>query len=513
MKDLEQDRVDRLRGRRDEIERALADKEVHFETAFGDLVRADVEAVAAHDGLREAAADAEAALDAARENASVARADADAAGKEYRSEKEKRARDIRPDPLTDLSSLDPEALFRIVPESEATIVEQEAIAERKTDAARRCREEAARTKRTAAACRDWVVTLDAVLGSDAVPAKRMDLPHHDEVAGLVSQSVAALRRAHDALGSARTAVFESYDVIRRFTNSDTFMRLESEREVASHLHANDPLAAAANAGRTAGLIDDRLKTIEHDLSHLDDDLQACVTELERLLSTALHILRRMTRDGRIPDHVPRFGGQLVFKMSADFSRVPATLRKDILRSYVSDLAETNRVPETGQDIAAELIDRMTGALGRSSLDIRLLKPKGEGDTEHLPIDRVTVSGGELLTAAMMIYLVLARLRAEAMHGGTSDGGVLIMDNPLGKANKALLLKTQIGLADAMGIQLFYTTGIQDTNALAEFENIVRLRRNSQSQGTGRIPVEVEAMRAYVDRQTADGIARPAAAAE
>ena len=240
------------------------------------------------------------------------------------------------------------------------------------------------------------------------------------------------------------------------------------------------------AGRTAGLIGDRLKTIQHDLSHLDDDLQACITELERLLSTALHILRRMTRDGRVPDHVPRFGGQLVFKMSADFSRVPATLCKDILRSYVSDLAETNRVPERGQDIAAEPIDRMTGALGRSSLDIRLLKPKGEGDTEYMPIDRVTVSGGELLTAAMMVYLVLARLRAEGMHGGTSDGGVLIMDNPLGKANNALLLKTQIGLADAMGIQLFYATGIQDTNALAEFENIVRLRRNSQSQGTGRI---------------------------
>ena len=98
----------------------------------------------------------------------------------------------------------------------------------------------------------------------------------------------------------------------------------------------------------------------------------------------------------------------------------------------------------------------------------------------MPIERVTVSGGELLTAAMMIYLVIARLRADAMHEGTGEAGVLILDNPLGKANKALLLKTQIGLADAMGIQLFYTTGVQDTSALAAFENIVRLRRNRQS---------------------------------
>ncbi len=311
---------------------------------------------------------------------------------------------------------------------------------------------------------------------------------------------------------ARHSVYASYEEIRKFTSSDAFRQLESEAEVAAYLRANDALAAADNAHKTAGLIEDRLKTIEHDLSRLDDDLQACVAELERLLSTARHKLRRMI-DGRIPQDVPRFGGQPVFRMSADLSRVAATQRKEILRSYVSDLAEADRVPETGQDIAAELMDRMTAALGRKTLGIRLLKPKGEGDTEHMPIDQVTVSGGELLTAAMMIYLVLARLRAESMHGGVGESGILIMDNPLGKANKALLLKTQIGLADAMGIQLFYTTGVQDTSALAEFENIVRLRRNRQSRGTGRIHVEVEAMRAHIDKLTDSERARAAAVTE
>ena len=82
----------------------------------------------------------------------------------------------------------------------------------------------------------------------------------DEVAALVSSTVAALGRARDALGGARRAVYESYDDIRRFTNSDAFRELESEREVAAHLGANDPLAAAENAERTAGLIDDRLNT-------------------------------------------------------------------------------------------------------------------------------------------------------------------------------------------------------------------------------------------------------------
>ncbi|MCY4408707.1 MAG: hypothetical protein OXC15_20250, partial [Rhodospirillaceae bacterium] len=510
---LEQERVGELRGERREIERALAEKEDRFAEAFGDLERAGVEAEAARDGLREAAASAETALERAREAASAARAEADSAGKDYRTEKERRTQEIRPAPLADLRSLDAEALAGIAPRAEAAIVEQEAIAVREADAARRAHQEAEGHGRTAASCGDWAATLGGVLGADAAPAERMELPREDEVAALVSATVAALGQARDTLGEAQRAVYESYDDIRRFTGSDAFRELESEGEVAAHLGANDPLAAAENAERTAGLIDDRLKTIEHDLSRLDEDLEACVAELERLLRTALHILRRMVRDGRIPDHVPRFGGQPVFRMNADLSRVAADQRREILRNYVTDLAEADRIPETGQDIAAELVERMTAALGRDSLGIRLLKPKGEGDTEHMPIDRVSVSGGELLTAAMMIYLVLARLRAEAMHGGAGESGVLIMDNPLGKANKALLLKTQIGLADAMGIQLFYTTGVQDTNALAEFENIVRLRRIGQSRGSRRIHVEVEAMRAHIDRPMAEDTARPAAAAE
>ena len=351
------------------------------------------------------------------------------------------------------------------------------------------------------------------MGNDSTPPERMDRPREEEIPTLVSAAVSSLREAQDALNEARRGVYDSYDDIRKFTSSDEFRRIESEREVAAHLRESDALAAAANAHRTAGLIEDRLKTIEHDLSRLDDDLRACVAELERLLGTALHIVRRMIRDGRIPDHVPRFGGQPVFRMSADLSRVAVAQRKDILRSYIGDLAEADRVPETGQDIATELMGRMTAALGRETLGIRLLKPKGEGDTEHMPIDKVTVSGGELLTAAMMIYLVLARLRAESMHGGAGEAGILIMDNPLGKANKALLLKTQIGLADAMGIQLFYTTGVQDTSALAEFENIVRLRRNSQSRDTRRILVEVEAMHAHIDKRANEESARDGAAAE
>ena len=513
-KNLEQERVDHLRGQQQEIQRTLDRKEDRFGQEFGDLGRAEVEAETERDGVGEAAATADKELETARTNASNARADAEGAEREYRSERDRRAAEIKPDAFIDLGAHEPEDLAGIATRAEETIVQQEALGAREAQAAERMRQEAARDERAAKEYKGWATTLDGVLHGESASPERIELPRHEEVAALVNETVSGLVQARAALSKANTRVYESYDSIRKFMNSPTFSRLEGEREVAVHLSASDPLVAAAHASGTARLIDDRLKSIEHDLSRLDDDLQACIDELDHLLRAALHVVRRMVRDGRIPDHVPRFGGQPVFRIGADLSRIAAANRREILRSYITDLVEDDRVPERGQDIAAEMVERMTAALGRSTLDIRLLKPKGEGDTEHMPIERVTVSGGELLTAAMMIYLVIARLRADAMHGGTGEAGVLILDNPLGKANKALLLKTQIGLADAMGIQLFYATGVQDTSALAAFENIVRLRRNRQSRATRRIHVEIEAMRAQIDRNT-DGepsVAEPVEAA-
>ena len=501
LKNLEQERVDYLRGQQQEIQQALDRKEDDFEQAFGDLDRTEVEAEAARDGVREAAATADADLETVRANASVARADADGAAKEYRSETKRRAAEIKPDAFIDLGAHEPEALAGIESRAKQTIVQQEALGTREAEAAERTRQEAARNEHAAREYMNWAATLDGVLHGESASPERIELPRHEEVAVLVNDTVSGLGHARAGLSEAHKRVYGSYDEIRRFMNSPLFSRLKGEREVALHLSASDSLAAAAHAPGTAGLIDDRLKSIEHDLSRLDDDLQACIEELDHLLLTALHIVRRMVRDVRVPDHVPRFGGQPVFRISADLSRIAATHRREILRSYITDLVADDRVPAKGQDIAAEMVERMTAALGRSTLDIRLLKPKGEGDIEHMPIERVTVSGGELLTAAMMIYLVIARLRVEAMHEGTGEAGVLILDNPLGKANKALLLKTQIGLADAMGIQLFYATGVQDTSALAAFENVVRLRRNRQSRATRRIHVEIEAMHAHIDRNT------------
>lgn len=501
---LEKGNVAHLRGQIDEIQRGLDGAEQRYETEFSRLERSEVETEAKRDGLQNAAVEANRALNEATTKAAKADADANVAGETYNDEKKKGVEDtgLAECEWQDLRALEVVAIRSIISKAERTMAEQEDIRKKQSDLAKRKSEGAMLKDQESKEYQLLANNLGASLGSDLVSTEPSDLPRRDEVALLVNNSITAVTEAKKVLGEVSASIHSIYDEIRRFMKSDAFSKSGQEIMIAESLSNQDPCEAADNAKNTAKRIDDRLESIEHDIKNMDDDLQVCVLELERLLEIARQILRKMVTVGKIPDNVPRFGGLQVFRMSSDLSKVAAVQRKEILRNYVTNLADINKIPESGQEIAAELVECMNAALNRSSLNIRILKPKGEGETEYMPVNQVAVSGGELLTAAMMIYLVVARLRAEYMQErSASEVGVLILDNPLGKANKSLLLKTQIGLADAMKIQLFYTTGVQDLSALAEFENIVRLRRNRQSTGTGRIHVEVEAMQSHINKLT------------
>ena len=67
---------------------------------------------------------------------------------------------------------------------------------------------------------------------------------------------------------------------------------------------------------------------------------------------------------------------------------------------------------------------------------------------------------------------------------------LLLDNPIGKANQATLMEVQQRVAEAFGLQLIYTTGLDDMGALASFNTIIRLdgRQNPRS---GRVHIVVD----------------------
>jgi hypothetical protein len=96
------------------------------------------------------------------------------------------------------------------------------------------------------------------------------------------------------------------------------------------------------------------------------------------------------------------------------------------------------------------------------------------------------SGGEKLTAAVVLYCIVARLRARnrsrALPLGSS--GALVLDNPLGKSNYVGFLAVQRRVATALGVQLLYTTGVRDLKAVGTFPNVIRCR-NRRAASTDR----------------------------
>jgi hypothetical protein len=113
--------------------------------------------------------------------------------------------------------------------------------------------------------------------------------------------------------------------------------------------------------------------------------------------------------------------------------------------------------------------------------VEMLKPDAVLRTERVRVANINdvFSGGQLLTAAIILYCTMAALRSnERGRAAMRHAGVLFLDNPIGRASAAYLLELQIAVANALGVQLIYTTGLFDTTALSAFPLIIRLRNDA-----------------------------------
>ncbi len=111
----------------------------------------------------------------------------------------------------------------------------------------------------------------------------------------------------------------------------------------------------------------------------------------------------------------------------------------------------------------------------------MLKPDAVLRDERVRVAEIgdVFSGGQLLTAAIILYCTMAWLRAgERGQAQRQHAGVLFLDNPIGRASAGYLLELQLTVAKKLGVQLVYTTGLFDLNALSVFPLIIRLRNDA-----------------------------------
>jgi hypothetical protein len=69
---------------------------------------------------------------------------------------------------------------------------------------------------------------------------------------------------------------------------------------------------------------------------------------------------------------------------------------------------------------------------------------------------------------------------------------LLLDNPIGRASSAHLVRLQRDVAASHGVQLIYTTGVKDPAAVIQFPNIIRLdNRQGGTQGRRYIVADAD----------------------
>lgn len=224
----------------------------------------------------------------------------------------------------------------------------------------------------------------------------------------------------------------------------------------------------------------RLRSLQDELAQIDRHRNSIVATLRGHVDTALRTLKAAERVSTLPDALGDWAGQ-------HFLRIRFTDPDPVvLNERLATVVDTITTDKTGKRDGVSIVLKGVRA-AVPKVKVEMLKPDATLRTERVRINEVAdvFSGGQLLTAAIILYCTMAALRAnDRGRVRNSHAGVLFLDNPIGRASAGYLLELQLGVAEALGVQLVYTTGLFDTNALSVFPLIIRLR-NDQDVRSGK----------------------------
>jgi hypothetical protein len=195
--------------------------------------------------------------------------------------------------------------------------------------------------------------------------------------------------------------------------------------------------------------------------------------LSKLLLTAasdgLRLLKLADSASTVPAEVPNVGGERFLRIT---TKEPASQKEklDLIQELVDAIVDEPTLPS-----GIKLIQRAVRKLA-APFTIRVLNPATNAAQHYIEITQTArFSGGEQMTCAILLYCTLANVRARTRGLNRQPTSVLLLDNPVGRASRVSFINMQRQFASAMGIQLVYTTGLHDLDALGVIPNVIRLR--------------------------------------
>ncbi len=229
-----------------------------------------------------------------------------------------------------------------------------------------------------------------------------------------------------------------------------------------------------------------------ELATQEQEKRILVQKLDLVARQTANLFEQAERVSEMPDALGPWARQPFLRISLPRKNDPKE-RHILLGQAVDRWFDRDQSIPRGADLAFQCLLALCGTKAAS---VRILKPEYELRAEsHDIMDLVVFSDGEKLTTAIVLYCILVRLRARqkarAENEWESDAGLLLLDNPFGKATLPQFVDMQIRMARLMGVQLIYATGVGDFGALKAFPHYVRLRNSSRGKLTGDYHVTVD----------------------
>ncbi|MFG2193826.1 hypothetical protein [Streptomyces sp. NPDC048639] len=289
----------------------------------------------------------------------------------------------------------------------------------------------------------------------------------------------SLRGCAADLASAESAVREASDVLVRHANSTRYEQVRTPaRQQIRELPAS---ALPEHAAAWAEAFAPRLRVLTDELVQLERNRDSIVDRLRGLVESSLATLRSAQRLSRLPEGLGEWSGQEFLRIrfeDPDQATLTERLGEVIDEATRAAVRKNSDLRRDGMSL---LLRGVAAALQPRGIAVEILKPDAVLRAERVPVGQMgdVFSGGQLLTAAIALYCTMAALRSnDRGRDKHRHAGTLFLDNPIGRANATYLLELQRAVADALGVQLLYTTGLFDTTALAEFPLVIRLRNDA-----------------------------------
>jgi hypothetical protein len=251
-----------------------------------------------------------------------------------------------------------------------------------------------------------------------------------------------------------------------------------KQEVRSRFQVTD---AAAELGPVAEALSDDLSVyaanLRGRLGELEEHKTVLVTAMTGMVRQGLKMIARAQSMSQLPASLGPWAGHRFLEVAP---RASVNTSDEIVRDRCSRLVDMLTARGTEVPRGFDLLWQATSAVvGDANWKARVLKPSVTFALDQVPVEKMRKwSGGEKVTISLLLFCMIAKLRA-ANRGRDLPGlGVLPLDNPLGKANYVVFLDLQRKVAAANGIQLLFLTGVGDMRAVGRFPNIIRMRNTA-----------------------------------